>query len=385
MSTDHTVIAALRQFLPAYLEAGLPISIQQKRAIWAISHCRTPTMGGHRYACENCNQYHYQYHSCNHRSCPQCGRLDTAKWVNKQMQKRVGTTYYMVTFTLPSELRSLFFSRFAKTVFDLFFQASSAALKEKLAEPKYLGAVNSGFIGVLHTWNQQLHFHPHIHYIVPATGINAKDKVITVKGDKYLVNIERLKGAFRDQLKRRMEEHNCPVDPAIWRLNSKKWAINIKNFGNGNNAIKYLGRYVCRTAIGDSRILKFTDSHVTFQYKNRDNGKLETTTITGIEFVKRYLRHVLPRGLRSIRYAGFMHPSAKKTHHRIVRHFTLLDGESVPNRACEQLKALLKLATQKPACPDCEQEMVLVAKLSPIRSKPRPRAPPNRKPKTTAI
>lgn len=290
----------------------------------------------------------------------------------------------MVTFTLPSELRCLFYGEFAKTAFDLFFESSSAALKEKLAEPKSLGAMDSGFIGVLHTWDQQLQRHPHIHYIVPATGLDSKGDVVICKGDKYLVNVDRLKGAFRQHIKQRLEEHGTQVDPKVWRMKSKKWAVNIQNFGNGSNAIKYLGRYVCRTAIGDSRIKKVTDSHVTFEYKNRDTGNKETSTITGNEFAKRYLRHVLPRGLRSIRYFGYMHPAAKKKHEVITRHHALLSRDPAP-RPCPQLEALLEQAMQKPTCPDCDLEMTVVAKISRLgaKPKPRPRAPPKRA--TTSI
>lgn len=366
-----------------------PLNKQQRRAVWAITHCRTVTLGGHRYTCESCGKDHYQYHSCNHRSCPQCGRLDTAKWVVRQMQKRIdGATYYMVTFTLPCELRSLFFGPFAKTAFDLFFKASSAALKEKLTNPKYLGAATSGFIGVLHTWDQKLLFHPHIHYIVPATGIDSDGQVIISKGNKYLVNIDRLKGAFRDHLKRLLADHQCDIDPQVWRMSSHKWAINIQSFGDGKNAIKYLGRYVCRTAIGDSRILCITDTHVTFSHKDRTTGKQLTTTITGIEFVKRYLRHVLPPKLRSIRYSGFMHPAASKNHQRIVEHHTQLQINSgalstASEKRDPQLEALLDRALQKPVCSECDKEMVLTARLSPTHlQRPKPRGPPPKRHRT---
>lgn len=325
-------------------------------------------MGGHYYACETCSKGEFRFHSCNHRACPQCGRLDTARWVETQLMRRVGAPYFMVTFTLPQQLRSLFFGPFAKTAYDIFFEASSMALKEKLALPKYLRAEDSGFIAILHTWNQRLHFHPHLHYIVPAAGLDKKGNVVCLKESKYLVNIDILKGAFRQFFRNALQEHECQVDPAVWNLD---WGINIEGFGDGVNAIKYLGAYVCRTAIGDSRIKKVEGDYVTFEWKDRNNkDKIETDTITGIEFVKRYLRHVLPGGLRSIRYYGFCHPAAKKKRIKIAFH----TGQPLDPENAEKATAL-EAITNPPQCPCCDKPMRLKASYSPF-SKGGCRAPP---------
>ncbi len=326
-------------------------------------------MGGSYYACETCGEGDYRYHSCNHRACPQCGKGNTVKWVATQMSRRLNSPYFMVTFTLPQQLRSLFFGPFSKTAFDIFFKASSTALKEKLALRKYLGAVDSGFIGILHTWNQRLMFHPHIHYIVPAAGIDSKGNVVCRKKSTYLVNIDILKGAFREAFQKLLDENECEVDPAVWNL---KWGINIEHFGTGENAIKYLGAYVCRTAIGDSRILKVTDTHVTFQWKDRNNGnKIEIDTITGVEFVKRYLRHVLPAGLRSIRYYGHCHPAAKKKRIRIAFHTGVpLDAAAIAREAI-----LTPEVKKTPDCPCCEKPMILKSSFTPF-GRGGSRAPP---------
>ncbi len=138
-------------------------------------------MGGHLYACKPCGQRAFAWHSCNHKACPQCGREATGKWVQRELGKRVNAPYFMVTFTLPAELRGLFFGPLAKEAYDLFFAAASAALRQKLAAAKHLGAAVSGFTGVLHTWNQRLLFHPHIHFLVPGAGIDVRGKVVTVK------------------------------------------------------------------------------------------------------------------------------------------------------------------------------------------------------------
>ena len=161
----------LRRFLSDH-QRGRPVLHEaQHRAIWAITHCRTATMGGHLHVCPDCGEREFSFHSCNHRSCPLCGRSATAEWVERELNKRVNAPYFMVTFTLPQELRELFFGSQAKEAFDLLFRASSGALSKTLAMPKWLGAQRNGFTGVLHTWNQRLLFHPHIHYLVPSAGL----------------------------------------------------------------------------------------------------------------------------------------------------------------------------------------------------------------------
>lgn len=318
------VIDALRRFLPAFLrENHHALGGAQRRAVWAIHHCRSAEMGGHLHACDKCGKREFHFHSCNHRSCPQCGKDATAGWVERQLTKRVGAPYFMVTFTLPEELRRLFFGPLEKHIYQLFFAAASSALSDTLANPRWLGAATSGFTMVLHTWNQRLHFHPHIHCIVPGAGIDASGRVVKVKNANFLVPQPALRSVFRarfrDGLAALAKEHDLPdIAPAVWQ---KDWGIHLQPFGSGENAILYLGRYVCRTAIGDSRIAAITDTHVSFRWTDRANGNSRRIdTIPGGDFVKRYLSHVLPRGLRAVRYYGYCHPAAKAKRERVAFH-----------------------------------------------------------------
>lgn len=239
------VIDALRRFLPAHLrEHRHAMSQAQRRAVWAITHCRTAEMGGHLHACGSCGKREFRFHSCNHRSCPQCGRQATAEWVERELGKRVGAPYFMVTFTLPEELRALFFTAAAKEMYQLFFHAASSALSGTLANPKWLGARTSGFTMVLHTWNQRLHFHPHLHCIVPGAGIHASGRVVTVKNANFLVPQPALRrifrARFRDALATLTKEQALPaIDPAVWH---KDWGVHLQPFGSGQNIIQYLGR-----------------------------------------------------------------------------------------------------------------------------------------------
>ena len=280
----------------------------------------------------------------------------------------------MVTFTLPEELRPLFFTQSAKEIYQLFFTAASSALSDCLAHPRWLGAATCGFTMILHTWNQRLHFHPHLHCIVPGAGITANGRVVTVKNANFLVpqpvlrNIFRAR--FRDGLAALAKEHSQlpEIDLTVWK---KDWGVHLQPFGTGENIIKYLGRYVCRTAIGDTRMIAITHTHVSFRWKDRANGDAQRIeTIEGAEFVKRYLRHVLPRGLRAIRYFGFCHPAAKAKRERIAFHTgrPLLIGAVV-------------IAPQKPphvvTCPCCGEPMKKLLRLLPTWS--RGRAPPPNK------
>lgn len=377
------VIHALRRFLPARpREHRHAMGGARRRAVWAITHCRSAEMGGHLHVCGSCGTREFHFHSCNHRSCPQCGRDATAQWIERELGKRVGAPYFMVTFTLPQELRPLFFTPQAKEFYQLFFAAASSALADTLANPKWLGAETSGFTMVLHTWNQRLHFHPHLHCIVPGAGIAADGRVVTVKDAGFLVPQPALRSVFRARFRdglSALEEHlsrearhfkRTAVDPAVWK---QDWGVHLQPFGSGENIIKYLGRYVCRTAIGDSRIVSVTDTHVSFRWKDRAKGDaMRVETVEGAEFVKRYLRHVLPRGMRALRYYGFCHPASKVKRERVAFHTgrPLLIGPGVA-------------AHEKPphvvTCPCCGEPMKKLLRLLPAWSPSRAPPPPRKR------
>ncbi len=348
---EATVTAALRRFLRACPELWRADEAR-RRAAWAITRCRTPAMGGHLHGCGKCGQRVFTYHSCNHRSCPQCGQAATAQWVGAQLARRVGAPYFMVTFTVPRQLRELFHGVAAKAVYDLFFHAASDALAYTLAHPRWLGAVKNGFSLVLHTWNQRLGFHPHLHGIVPGAGVDANGHVVTVKNRNFLVPVPALRKAFRESFRSglaalRGEHELPPADPAVWQ---KDWGVHLQPFGDGTRAIQYLGTYICRTAISDARILAVDDTHVTFRWKDRaQKARARTERVEGTEFVRRYMRHVLPKGLRAVRHYGFQHPAAKATRERVAFH----TGRPLHTPAPPP-----KPTPFAPRCPCCSEPMV---------------------------
>jgi len=368
VGTPATVLGALRRFIPELLQTAPALSAPQRRAIRAITRCRTPALGGRAFACKECHHVHFAYHSCNHKACPQCGAQAAHRWVRRELGKRVNAPYFLVTFTLPAELRPCFFGPRAKEAYDLLFTAASGALSEKLAADKALRARVNGFVAVLHTWTQKLEFHPHLHCLVPGAGLNERDQFVRVKKQEFLLYLPHLQAAFRQHLYRLLKENDWPVDPQVWR---KDWGVHIQPSGSGASALKYLGAYVSRTAITNARMIKVDLDSVTFRWKDRSAGnRSRELTLSGVEFARRYLRHVLPAGLRSVRYYGFCHPTAKAARLRVQLHSgrpvqfgsTATLPPETPDGAC-------------PPCPRCGQPTQLLFRLGPC--------PPNRGPPAT--
>lgn len=376
MGTPATVLEALRRFIPEMLSTAPALSAAQHRAIRAITRCRTPALGGRAFACPQCRHVHFAYHSCNHKACPQCGAQDAHRWVQRELAKRINAPYFLVTFTLPAQLRDCFFGPQARQAYDLFFTAASGALSEKLAADKALRAPTHGFVAVLHTWNQRLGFHPHIHCLVPGAGLDKDQRFVAVKKPHYLLYLPHLQAAFRQHLYRLFKEQDWQVDPEVWR---KNWGVHIQPAGAGRSALKYLGVYVARTAITNARMLRVDEHSVSFRWKDRGEGnQIRTLTLPGVEFARRYLRHVLPQGLRSIRYYGFCHPTAKASRLRVQLHSgkAVLFGDT-PATLRPQIAA-----GGGPPCPRCRRPTELVFTVAPCHPARAPPAHPHPQPST---
>jgi len=359
VGTPATVLEALRRFIPELRKTTPALSPHQHRAIRAITHCRTPALGGRAFACKQCSHVHFAYHSCNHKACPQCGALSAHRWAKRELRKLIHAPYFMVTFTLPAELRGCFWGPRAKAAFDLFFAGASGALSQKLAADKALRAHTSGFVAVLHTWTQRLEFHPHIHCLVPGAGLDEQGQFVTVSKPNFLLHLPHLQAAFRQHMYRLFQANDWQVDPEVWR---KTWGVHIQPAGSGASAVKYLSAYVSRTAITNPRMVRADADSVTFRWKDRGNkNRTELMTLPGVEFARRYLRHVLPAGLRSIRYYGFCHPTAKASRLRVQLHSgrILQFGNTTPDIVEETPDSSC------PACPKCGRPTQLIFSLGP--------------------
>jgi predicted RNA-binding Zn-ribbon protein involved in translation (DUF1610 family) len=281
----------------------------QRRALAAIRRCRTSALGGHVYRCTDCAGTDFAYHSCHHRACPRCGGAATARWTARQEARLLPRAYFLVTFTVPAALRAVVSAR-PELLHDLLFRESAAALQQLAAQPRFLGA-ELGFVGVLHTWGRQLQHHPHVHFVVPGGGLR-RGRWIPARKPDWLLPVAKLAAAFRQRFEGALRASapalHATVPAGTWR---SQWVVHAQPAGSGANVVRYLARYVGRTAISDERIVAADDQTVTFRYTDSATREKKTCTLAAAEFLRRYLQHVLPPGQHRVRYFGWMHPAAK--------------------------------------------------------------------------
>lgn len=326
------------------------------RAMRDIESCRTPTLGGEVYVCDGCEHYSYSYHSCKNRHCPKCQNDQASQWLERQRDSLLPITHFMVTFTVPSELRSLARSH-QKTLYNILFRASSSALLKLASDPRFVGA-QIGMVGVLHTWTRDLQYHPHVHYIATAGGL-AHDGQWKASRRDFLVHVKPLgiifRAKFRDQLKKAGLLKQ--VDSRVWK---KDWVVHSEPVGTGVAAFKYLAPYIFRVAISNNRILALKDGVVTFQYKESATDLVKTSRLPAHEFIRRFLQHVLPKRFVKVRYYGLMSPSNR---HLLDKASQLLGARSAKGNPQGGLPHHAR--TQPPLCPGCGARMSFVSKLSP--------------------
>lgn len=306
-----TVAGVIKRFAPAYFERyGEELFLDERRALQAMLQCRTEVLGGHEYDC-SCGHKHYAYHSCNNRLCPTCGSEGTQDWVKKQLVKLLPVKYFMVTFTLPSQLRKVIGGN--RKALELLMSCSAKALTELLADPQRCGFSRSGFFGVYQSWRQDMEFHPHVHYLVPAVGLDVDRNLKHLHEPKFLIHGKVLAMRLRTLLMNALYGAGLIRKSLFWKLVKMSWNASVDAAGSGENAVKYFGQYVCRSVISDSRIVSVKGDEVTIRVKNRDTGKFELRPMSGVEFVRRFLQHALPSGFHRIRYRGFLHARGKKS------------------------------------------------------------------------
>jgi hypothetical protein len=300
-----------RAYGPAYLEKyGERILPSHTKAVQDISSCRTEALGGEVFFCDGCKEFVYSYHSCGNRHCPKCGSDRSDDWRDRQLQKLLPVTYFLVTCTLPHSLNDIARSH-QKLIYRLLFQSSADALHTLALNPKWLGG-QIGMVGALHTWDRSMGYHLHVHYLVPAGGIDPKTGQWKPAHPKFLVPGSALRkvfrAKFRDALKAEDPKLFAQAPPETW---TKTWNVNCEAVGDGKTTLKYLAPYIYRVALSNKRLVSMEAGNVTFSYKPRKKP-WTTMTLPVMSFMQRFLQHVLPKGFQKIRYWGFLHPSAKK-------------------------------------------------------------------------
>ncbi|HEX9048469.1 MAG TPA: transposase [Verrucomicrobiae bacterium] len=346
-----SLAAILAAHWPAYVaKFGRLIPAEQHAAVRAIGRCRTPALGGQLYRCD-CGRSHYAYHSCNHRACPRCGRDEAAAWLAQQCARLLPVPYFLVTFTVPEQLRQPIRAAM-KLWYGALLKESAGALQDLAAQPKHLGA-ELGLTAMLQTWTRDLRYHPHVHVLVPGGGLTANQlRWVRGKDPEFFLPQAKLAARFKARLKAWLQQEHpqllAQVPAKVWWL---KWVADIQPVGSGEAALKYLAAYLCRPPLHESQIEGWDQRTVSFRYRE-NSGAQKSCTVSGPEFVRRFLQHVLPKGLQRVRHYGWLGAAAKAKRERIL---ALLD---------ERATLVIKPAAQPPPkCPCCGKTMRLIGTL----------------------
>jgi hypothetical protein len=303
-----SVAEVVRRYGPEYLERfGATMPAAHKKVLRHIAACRTGELGMVVYRCADCGKTHAMGRSCGDRHCPSCRRDKAETWLEKQTERLLPCPYFLVTFTLPAELRDVARAH-QRAVYAALFEASSAALRASAADPKYVGTDRLGFFGVLHTWGRTLEYHPHVHYVVPGGGLSADGTRWLPSRADFLVPVKALSILFRARFRDRLGRAGLleGVAPAVWH---RDWVVHCQPAGDGRESLRYLAPYVFRVAIGDHRIVACDDDRVTFTYRKVGSKRQREMTLDAMEFLRRFLQHVLPTGFQKVRSYGFLSPA----------------------------------------------------------------------------
>ncbi len=377
-----TVQAAFQRFYPSY-QAHYKSSSQQAKVTKSILHCKTSALGGHVSACD-CGHVEVYYNSCRDRHCPMCQGVAKAMWVDQRCKDAIDAPYFHVVFTMPQELHGLIYHN-QHLLYDLMYKAVSATLLELSLDPKHLGA-QPGFFCILHTWGQDLHYHPHIHTVVMAGGLTELNKWKS-SSKKFFIPVKVLSKMFRGKylhyLKQYYHEQLLTFHGDLEQLQKpqkfqelldecykKNWYSYSKGALAGPMAvIEYLGRYTHRIAISNSRISGISEETVTIKVRdNKDNQKRKTLSLPGTEFVRRFLMHVLPPRFVKVRYYGILATRNKKTKLALCRKLTSSATYKPKFEGLSSLEVLsLLLGRDVTKCPVCQKDKrkLLVPRASP--------------------
>jgi putative transposase/transposase-like zinc-binding protein len=301
------------QYIARYGHRMMP---SQKKALSDIAACCTPELGGRLYRCDDCHETFWHYHCCRNRACPKCHESQAREWLQERQAELLPCDYFHAVVTVPSEMRAVF-RRHQKLLYALLMQVSAAAIKHLCAQKRHLGAL-PGMLSVLHTWNGQLGYHPHVHLLITGGGITADGEHWEPARGEFLVPVAALSRKIAIQFRAALEATApavlADIPVGVWQ---REWVSFCKHYGCGNDAVlSYLSRYVFRTAISNARILSMDQTHVSFRWKDRNAGVWRTERLPGVEFLRRFLQHVLPRGFHKVRYYGLWHPSKRDQSNR---------------------------------------------------------------------
>jgi len=352
MTTLRDIFTA---FAPEYLERYPQLPLAHRKVLHAIQQCQSGHYGHSLSQCQSCGEQHRVHHSCGNRHCPQCQHHKTQQWLHHHLEKQLPGPHFLITFTVPETLRP-FIRSHQRLAYQAMFNASSLALKRLAKDERFVGTDLPGFTGVLHTWGRQLQYHPHIHYIVPGGGLS-KDRTTWLPARAtFFVPVKALSPISRALFKKDMRQAGLleHIDPQVWNI---PWNVHSQAGANGHTAFTYLAPYVFRVAISNRRIVALKDRTVTFTYRKPGSSRPRTTALDVIEFIRRFLQHVLPEGFMKVRHFGFLHASCAVSAHTL-RHM-ISQVCPTPFKPTQVVPPQARLAR----CPTCGAQMRLVMRL----------------------
>ena len=366
---------------------GRSLSTEQRRALRAITRCRTAVLGGHKWRCGSCGHEEISYNSCRNRHCPKCQGSGQAEWLDREAEYLLPVEYFHVVFTLPAALGPLALQN-KREIYGALFRAAAETLSTIARDPKHLGA-EIGFLMVLHTWGQTVHHHPHVHCVVPGGGLSPDGTRWISCRKGFFLPVRVLSLLFRKKflalLKRLYAKGELCLsgsvatlgEPTAWKalldsLRQRKWvAYSKRPFGGPRQTLKYLARYTHRVAISNRRIFSVDGGKVRFRWKDYAHGsRRRVMTLDAQEFIRRFLMHVLPKGFVRIRHYGFLSNRARKEKLEVVKRL-IADSEHVATaeEEIESSETSTSVAEERP-CPRCKDGRLVV--VEELRAQPEP-------------
>jgi len=378
MRSDLEIADIVRRFGKEYIEKYGP-SAEKMKVLFDILQCRTLALGGHEERCDCCNEVRYSYNSCGNRHCPKCLSAKQARWIEKLIDETLPVKHYHIIFTVPHELNPV-------CLFDksMYYKVLFSAVWRTLHSFGYTHyGVESGAVCVLHSWGQNLSLHPHIHCIVPAAGYSLKgDWEHIGTYDDYLYPVHQLSATFKgkllDSLERtlRKTDMTSGFDPLLQRAWNKPWVVFCESsLAKSEHVIRYLGQYTHRVAISNDRILRMSETHVTFIAKDyRDRAQNKPVTLTGVEFLHRFCLHILPKRFVKIRRFGiYNHTTKRNLELQFEPDESIIEKENSRQKETSQERIKRLTGFDIGQCPKCKKgRMIIVRELPRIRSPCRP-------------
>ena len=380
------VADVFRRYGEAYRrQHGASMSALQWRVMNAIEVCRTAALGGHLERCDQCGYERNAFNSCRDRHCPKCQCLARAQWIEQRQSELLDVPYFHVVFTVPEEIAAIALQN-KEVIYDILFQATAETLKTIAADPNHLGA-EIGFFAVLHSWGQNIQFHPHLHCVVPGGGLSTNgQRWISCRPDFFLpvrVLSHLFRRLFLQSLQRAFDAGKLEFFNTLESLRDRRtfvqfldrmkdcdWVVYAKRpFAGPQQVLDYVGRYTHRVAISNNRLMDIENGQVCFEWKDyRADGQVKTMTLSADEFIRRFLLHVLPHGFQRIRYYGFLGNRYRKQKLDQCRRLLGMPNRADPTNTAakeyqDRFEELTGISLRQ--CPECRQGRMLMVEVLP--------------------